>query len=324
MQLSVIIVARNEEHTIGTQLDALVRQEWSQPWEVIVADNGSTDNTTAVVARYEEHLPHLRVLDASQRVGGAHARNIAVDAARGESIAFCDADDEVAPGWVAAMGKALEQHDFVASRFDHQKLNPASERAYGLTIQTSGVGKLWYPPHMYHASTSGMGIKTAIYKEVGGFDAHLQRLADTDFCIRVQRAGTHLHFVPEAVVAYRHRNEGGAMFRQGRLWAKHNAMTYARYRPEGARIPFAWSDYLYDWLPVLGMLPLSVRASTRAQLIYKIGWQVGMLQGSLIYKVEPPVVPRPTLFRRVRRRLIAAWRKLLSQQQPTGHEPTSH
>jgi hypothetical protein len=72
------------------------------------------------------------------------------------------------------------------------------------------------------------------------------------------------------------------------------------------------------------MLPLSVRASTRAQLIYKIGWQIGMLQGSLIYKVEPPVVPRPTLFRRVRNRLSAAWRKLLPQQQPTRHEPTSH
>jgi glycosyltransferase involved in cell wall biosynthesis len=323
MKISVIIVARNEEHTISTQLDALARQEWSQPWEVIVADNGSTDGTAAVVARYHDRLPHLRLIDASERIGGAHARNVAVEAARGEAIAFCDADDEVAPGWVAAMGKALAHHDFVASRFDHQKLNPASERAYGLTVQTNGVGKLWYPPHMYHASTSGMGIKTAIYKGVGGFDEHLQRLADTDFCIRVQRAGTSLHFVPEAVVAYRHRNESGAMFRQGRMWAKHNAMLYGRYRPAGARIPYAWSDYFFDWLSVVALLPRSIQRSARAQLIYKVGWQIGMLQGSLAYKVEPPVVPRPTLFRRARSRLSAVWRKLLPQQS-SQREPTSH
>jgi glycosyltransferase involved in cell wall biosynthesis len=314
MKLSVIIVARNEEQTISTQLDALAQQEWSQPWEVIVADNGSTDGTAAVVARYEGRLPNLRLIDASQQVGGGYARNVAVEAARGESIAFCDADDEVAPGWVAALGEALEQYDFVASRFDHEKLNPAPERGYGLTVQTRGLNKLWYPPHVYHVGSGGMGIKTAIYKAVGGFDVHMPRLADADFCIRVQLAGTQPHFVPEAMMAYRHRIGGKALFRQGRLWARENASLYKRYRPAGARIPFAWSDYVYDWLHVVALLPLSVRPGPRAQLIYKVGWQIGLLQGSQAYGVEPPVVPRPTLFRRVRRLVSAARRKVRRQR----------
>jgi glycosyltransferase involved in cell wall biosynthesis len=321
MKLSVIIVARNEEHTIGTQLEALAQQAWSQPWEVIVADNGSTDGTTAVVARYEGRLPHLRLVDASGRVGGAYARNVAVDVARGEAIAFCDADDEIAPGWVAAIGDALEQYDFVGSRFDHQKLNPQADRGYGLTVQTTGLGKLWYPPHLYHVGTSGLGIKTAIYKAVGGFDANLQRLGDTDFCIRVQLAGTQPHFVPQAVVAYRHRNESGAVFRQARLWAQHNAMLYKRYRPQGARIPHAWSDYFFDWLQVITMLPFSFRARVRAQLIYKVGWQIGLWQGSRQYQIEPPVVPQPTLLRRARRRLSKLRNKLLPGQQRAQGKP---
>jgi glycosyltransferase involved in cell wall biosynthesis len=321
MKLSVIIVARNEEHTIGTQLDALVQQEWSQPWEVIVADNGSTDGTAAVVARYEGRLPHLRLIDASARAGSGYARNVAVDAAYGESVAFCDADDEVAPGWVAAIGDALAQHDFVASRFDHQKLNPQADRGYGLTVQTTGLGKLWYPPHLFFAGSGGMGIKTAIYREVGGFDEAMPRVADADFCIRVQLAGTQPHFVPEAVMAYRHRTESGALFRQARLWAQYNTMLYQRYRPQGARIPHAWSDYFFDWLHVVALLPFSMRPRARAQLIYKVGWQIGLWQGSRQYHIEPPVVPQPTLLRRTRRRLSKLRSKLLPKRQPAQGEP---
>jgi glycosyltransferase involved in cell wall biosynthesis len=317
MKLSVIIVARNEEHTIGTQLNALAQQEWTQPWEVIVADNGSTDGTAAVVQQYEGRVPHLRLLDASSRAGGPHARNVAAAAARGEYIAFCDADDEVAPDWVAAMGRAFAHHDFIASRFDHQKLNAASSQFYGLTTQANSLTRLWYPPHLYHASASGMGIKTATYRAVGGYDEDLLRLGDTDFCIRVQLAGTSLHFVPEAVIAYRHRTQNKAMFRQGRLWAQHNALLYQRYRPEGARIRFAWADYLVDWLHLVTLLPQAVRRSTRGQVIYKLGWQIGLLQGSLAYGVEPPVVPRTTWFTRLRSRLSALRRKLQQRQQHT-------
>jgi GT2 family glycosyltransferase len=142
----------------------------------------------------------------------------------------------------------------------------------------------------------------------------MPRLADADFCIRVQLAGTQPHFVPEAMMAYRHRIGGKALFRQGRLWARENASLYKRYRPAGARIPFAWSDYVYDWLNVVALLPLSVRPGPRAQLIYKVGWQIGLLQGSQAYGVEPPVVPRPTLFRRVRRLVSAARRKVRRQR----------
>jgi len=68
--------------------------------EVIVSDNGSTDGTVAVVEQYQEKPPNLRVVDSSDRRGAAHAGGCR------RGLAFCDADDEVAPGWVAAMGEA--------------------------------------------------------------------------------------------------------------------------------------------------------------------------------------------------------------------------
>src|SRR4051812_42896987 len=114
--LSVIIPCYNAAETIGVQLDALTTQPCAEPFEIIVADNGSTDGTRGVVFRHQAHFPHLRIVDASARRGSACARNVGARMAAGDKLAFCDADDEVAPRWVAAISEALDRHDFVASR----------------------------------------------------------------------------------------------------------------------------------------------------------------------------------------------------------------
>src|SRR5215204_14430 len=106
-ELTVVIPALDAADEIAGQLDALAAQEWDEPWEVVVADNGSTDGTRAVVERYAGRLPGLRVVDASEPAGQAHALNSGVESAGAEAVAFCDTDDEAAPGWVAAMGEAL-------------------------------------------------------------------------------------------------------------------------------------------------------------------------------------------------------------------------
>ena len=88
MQLSVVIACYNAARTIGGQLESLARQEWSEPWEVIVADNGSTDGSAAIAEQYRSRLPSLRVVDASARRGQAYARNVGAKAARGVALAF--------------------------------------------------------------------------------------------------------------------------------------------------------------------------------------------------------------------------------------------
>jgi glycosyltransferase involved in cell wall biosynthesis len=132
MKLSVIVPSFNAADTISGQLEALANQQWNQPWEVIVADNGSGDETVAIrkasslrliAQNYSKKILLFRVIDASDKKGGAHARNLGASVAKGEALAFCDADDEVAPGWVAAMGEALSKYDFVAGRNQHWKLN---------------------------------------------------------------------------------------------------------------------------------------------------------------------------------------------------------
>ena len=77
--MSVIIATCNGAPYIGRQLHSILNQVCASEWEVIVADNGSTDMTRDIVLAYSQREPRLRLVDASQRRGQAHARNVGVD-----------------------------------------------------------------------------------------------------------------------------------------------------------------------------------------------------------------------------------------------------
>ena len=101
-ELSVVIPVRDAAATIEDQIDALLGQEWDRPWELVVVDNGSHDATQTIVERYADRDDRVRLVDASDRPGVAHCRNVGIRAARADAIAMCDADDVVAPGWLRA------------------------------------------------------------------------------------------------------------------------------------------------------------------------------------------------------------------------------
>ena len=96
IKLSVIIPCFNGAATLGTQLKALVSQSWTEPWEIIVADNASTDNSVEVAQKFIGKFPALQIVKVghSKRLA-SFARNMGVKAANAPLLAFCDADDEV-------------------------------------------------------------------------------------------------------------------------------------------------------------------------------------------------------------------------------------
>lgn len=285
MKLSVIVPCFNAADTLANQLEALTNQQWSEPWEVIVADNGSTDESREILAQYQQRLPNLRLVDASDQRGRAHACNVAVIAAAGEAIAFCDADDEVAPGWVAAMGEALSKYDFVACRLDCKKLNePWTIKYRSLHLQSDKVIEYKYPPYLSHAAGASLGVKRSVHKAIDGFDETLLRLQDTDYCWRIQLAGTELHFVPDAVIYYRFRHTVGGLYRQARLWGEYNVFLYKKYRAFGMP-KLSWKASVKAWLHLLKRFFQVLSKEDRATWLWLLGWRVGRLQGCLKYRV---------------------------------------
>ena len=158
MNLSVVVPYFRASDTIERQLQALSEQTWSEPWEVIISDNESSDELEDIARRYETSIKVLHIVDASDRRGEAHARNAGVEAAKGDSIAFCDADDEVGRGWLMAMGRALLTNEFAACRLEVKGLNaPWVARVFAQHPQYLGLQKIWFPPYLHHAGGGMLG-----------------------------------------------------------------------------------------------------------------------------------------------------------------------
>ncbi len=278
VRLSVVIACLDAQDTIGVQLEALARQVLPLPdgagWEVLVCDNGSTDRTLEVVQGYRSRLP-LRVIHASARRGAGAARNAGARAASGTWLAFCDADDEVAPGWVAAMADGLRRHAFVAGRFDSARLNGRRARRSRPVDQTTGLQRSSGLVDLPHAGAGNMGMHRELFLSLGGFDPEVRCLEDTDLSWRAQRAGAELVYLPEAVVHVRLRSTLPAMYAQGRAYGGAHAALESRYAApasEGGGRP-ASSAGLRAWLagrPSLG------------RLVWQLGWHRGHRSAALL------------------------------------------
>jgi glycosyltransferase involved in cell wall biosynthesis len=227
-RLSVVIACLNAQDVLGVQLAALAGQECPVPWELLLCDNGSTDGTVALAESWADRLP-LRVIDASGVRGSGPARNAGAEAARGEWLGFCDADDEVGSGWLAGLCRGLADHRFIAGPFEDTRLNSERVRRSRPNGQHQGLQTLLPGIGLPHAGAGNLGIHRSVFLEVGGFDPTVRYLQDTDLCWRVQLAGHELVFVPDLVVHVRLRSTFRSMYRQGHNFGASQADLERRY-----------------------------------------------------------------------------------------------
>ena len=113
MKLSVIVPVYNVAPYLRECLDSLLAQTCAD-WEAVCVDDGSTDGSGAILDEYAANDPRFRVIH-QKNAGVSAARNAAIDVAKGEWIAFLDADDAVSPRLVVEL----------APRFDWRKVRNA-------------------------------------------------------------------------------------------------------------------------------------------------------------------------------------------------------
>lgn len=281
VRASVILACRNGGNTIATQLEALARQEWREPWELIVSDNGSSDNSREVVEQFRGRMPHLRIVDSSEKRGAAYARNVAIKAATSDRFIFCDTDDEVAPGWIEAMADGLSTFDVVTSQFEDGRLNEQWVRELWNTSTQGPQPCLGYLPG---AAGYGFGFTRKVYETIGPFDESQLRMSDIDYSWRVQLAGYKLQFLPHAVVHYRHRSTLARIFKQAYLDGQAEVRLYTKYAARGMPWPHWWVG-VRSWANIIKRLPQLAMKSKRARWVVDAAFALGHARGSIRHNV---------------------------------------
>jgi glycosyltransferase involved in cell wall biosynthesis len=270
--ISVVLPVRDGLPWLDDQLRALASQQCDEPWEVVVADNGSRDASVALARVWAQRCEAIRVVDASATAGPAAARNVGVRAARGELLAFCDADDVVQPGWLRACAAALGDADVVAGTFDLSSLNdgPAADPSPAATSQ------LGFLPAGLAAN---LAVRRDAWSAVGGFSEELAVGEDIDLCWRLQLEGFRFAVTPAAVVAKRERGELGALFRRALAFGRCGPLLYRRYRGRGARRDLAGAARSWAWVVV--SVPRLGRRDVRRMWVRATGVRLGRLVGSV-------------------------------------------
>ncbi|MCW2906592.1 MAG: hypothetical protein JWL68_1381 [Actinomycetia bacterium] len=277
--VSVLVPVRNGMPYLPAQLDALGRQTYQGRWEIIVSDNGSTDESVRAVRAAQAPVP-LRIVDSREAPGRAGALAAAARAARGRLLLFCDADDIVADDWVERMEAALDRWPAVGGHLDEESLNAPPVLAWR---PRATPGDLPCPFGLLPAPVgANCGVWREAYEEVGGFDDSFGGAAEeTDLFWRLQLAGYQLGYAPDAVVAYRHRPDLRSLLQQWRGYGRGRAHLLARYQAVGLLPAESWRDVVKTsgWLAVhaVDCLRGSARRGSYLRILAHV---IGQAEGS--------------------------------------------
>jgi glycosyltransferase involved in cell wall biosynthesis len=279
-ELSVVIPVRDAADTIEAQLDALLGQDWDRPWEIVIVDNGSRDATATIVERYRSQDARVRLVDASDRPGVAHCRNVGIREACADAIAMCDADDVVRPGWVRTMGESLRTHELVTGPLDITTLNP------DWVLETRGRAIADGPGQFFgifeFAHSCNLGFRRDVVQRCGGFDEALAAGEDVELSGRLWRAGVKLVYLDDAVVSYRYRTSRRGLWRQARSFGQVRPELFRRVERDGIHIPAEdRRGRLRSWAYLARNVGLLASRSGRAKWVWVAAGNVGRLEGDL-------------------------------------------
>lgn len=281
--VSVVVPVRNGEEHLGEQLDALAAQTYPGHWELVVVDNGCTDDSMGLVECRRDRLPTVRIVDARERRGLNHARNRGAEASAGDYLVFCDADDVVDPGWLAALVEAGRRADLVAGAIDHERLNDPVVRAW----RPRGAETDLPVAHGFLPVISGgnCGVWADVARQVGWDESFRYGSTDAEFSWRVQLAGHTVAFEPRAVLRQRYRAGLAPMMGQYYRYGRSEPQLYRRFRRYGMRRP-SGRDGLHAWKLLVRRTPdVLGTVERRGHWLRLLALRTGRLVGSVRWGV---------------------------------------
>jgi GT2 family glycosyltransferase len=213
--VSVIVVNYNGAAYLPGCVDSLMADATAPPYDVVIIDNASTDDSRAILARLALRHPDLKLLWSERNLGYAGAVNLALDTTRGDLVAVLNMDVTVTPGWLGSLVAFLEQRPDVAAvnplitLVDGERTNAA-----GQDIHVTGLGfNRWLgrpvkelertPQRVTGIQGGAFLIRRAVLERIDGMDTTgFLYHEDVNLSWLLRLMGFELYCVPESVVRH--------------------------------------------------------------------------------------------------------------------------
>jgi glycosyltransferase involved in cell wall biosynthesis len=201
--VSVVLPTYNRAPLLGRSIRSVLGQSFGD-FEVVVVDDGSTDETSAVVAGFRD--PRVRYLPLPRNTGAAAARNAGIRAARGKFLAFQDSDDEWLPSKLSKQMSAFESGSArLGMVYSDMRMILRGGTATYFAAPSVPSGRLINPATRFY-QVCNLGIQSAVIKreyldEAGHFNEGLPALEDLEMFIRLSRRCDFRH-LREPLVKY--------------------------------------------------------------------------------------------------------------------------
>jgi mycofactocin system glycosyltransferase len=283
--VSVIIPVYNRPQEIQECLASLEALDYpADKIEVIVVDDGSRDQTAAVVRRFDARL----IVQPYNR-GQSAARNTGARVARGEIIAFLDSDCIAGPRWLRDLVPYFQDSrvtlvgGFVDAYYREKRMDRYEQVCSALNMgsqQAMGRGENC----VFYVPTCNMLVRKDSYLQAGGLDDRLRVGEDVDLCWRLMAAGHHLLYIPQGAVAHKHRNRLLSGLLRRFDYGTSEAVLYARFPKVAKQFPWqpagiamiligaaALATQSWSWLLLMAVLPAIETGCKWFQLARKFG-----------------------------------------------------
>lgn len=292
--VSVIIPVKNRPEEIRDCLSSLAALDYpGEKLEIIVVDDGSTDNTGEAANAFDVNLIRFPVSR-----GPSACRNAGAGEAKGEILAFLDSDCCVSRGWLKelvpffAFGEVGAVGGFVEGYFKESPLDRYEEVFSSLNMgrrillgRRSGSG--------FYVPTCNLLVRKDVFNLAGGLTEGMHVGEDVDFCWRLRDLGHSLLYVPAGgSVAHRHRNKLSQMLRRRFEYGTSEAALYLKH-PEKKK---QFSVPLFDGLSFLTLSCAVLSGTPALLLLIPFFFAAGYAQKAVFLKKIQVVISHKSLF----------------------------
>jgi len=254
LKISLIICTRNRSSRLNKTLNSIIPMSCPGPWELVIVDNGSTDDTSSVIHQFQRRFHHKLVAVMEQRPGVGHARNTGWTHAGGDIVAFTDDDCYPAESFLASVTQCFEENERIGFVGGRVLLYDPTD--YRITIQEQTKRQLLKPKSFVPAGLihgANLSIRRTALATAGGFDGRLGYgtpfvCEDVDIQARILANGWYGAFDPRPVVYHHHGRKTEADANQLTKIYDHGRGAYYVKGLLDKRIRFT---YLKNWLKLI-------------------------------------------------------------------------